>query len=76
MKLTSKTGDIVGAIITEDDMDLMALTSKGKMIRVGIDAIRKAGRNTTGVKIINLNDNDKLIDIEKCMKEEKGEEIE
>lgn len=34
MKLTNKTGDLVGIVIVDDEMDLMALTTSGKMIRL------------------------------------------
>ena len=52
----------------------MLLTSIGKMIRVDMQAIRKAGRNTAGVIIVNVDKNDKVVSIAKCPKED--EEIE
>lgn len=73
MKLTSKTGDLVGIIIVDDALDLMALTTTGKMIRVDMQSIRKAGRNTSGVKIINV-DGDEVKSVAICPKEEKDEE--
>jgi DNA gyrase subunit A len=69
MKLTPKTGDVVGAIFVEDDKDLMCLTSIGKMIRVDSDTIRKAGRNTSGVIIVNVDSKDQVVSIAKCPKE-------
>jgi len=48
MKLTKRTGDVIGAVMVEEDKDLMSLTSAGKMIRVDMQTIRKAGRNTSG----------------------------
>lgn len=73
MKLTNKTGDLVGIIIVDDALDLMALTTTGKMIRVDMQSIRKAGRNTSGVKIINV-DGDEVKSVAICPKEEKDEE--
>lgn len=70
MKLTPKTGDVVGVVFVEDDKDLMCLTSIGKMIRVDSDTIRKAGRNTSGVIIVNVDSKDKVVSIAKCPKEE------
>lgn len=70
MKLTPKTGDVVGVVFVEDDKDLMCLTSIGKMIRVDSDTIRKAGRNTSGVIIVNVDNKDKVVSIAKCPKEE------
>jgi DNA gyrase subunit A len=52
----------------------MALTSIGKMIRVDMGTIRKAGRNTSGVTIVNVDKGDKVVSIAMCPKE--NEEIE
>ena len=75
MKLTSKTGKLVGVVNVDENMDLMLLTSSGKMIRVDMQTIRKASRATSGVIIVNVND-DKVVSIAKCPKEEKEEESE
>ncbi len=69
MKLTKRTGDIVGVVSVEEDKDLMSLTSIGKMIRVDMQSIRKAGRNTSGVKVVTLNKGDKVVSIAKCPKD-------
>ncbi len=74
MKLTPKTGDVVGVVFVEEDKDLMCLTSIGKMIRVDMETIRKAGRNTSGVKIVNVEAKDKVVSIAKCQKEETPDE--
>ena len=65
MKLTQKTGDLVGVVTTEDDHDLMLLTSKGKMIRVDMTSIRKTGKNASGVTIIKVDKDDKVVSIAK-----------
>ena len=70
MKITPKTGNVVGVVFVEDDKDLMCLTSIGKMIRVDMQSIRKAGRNTSGVKTVNVEGKDKVVSIAKCPKEE------
>ena len=70
MKLTPKTGDLVGVVIVDENKDLMALSSSGKMIRVDMKSIRKAGRNTSGVKIATLPKGEKIVDIARCPKEE------
>ncbi|MFV0481990.1 MAG: DNA gyrase subunit A [Campylobacteraceae bacterium] len=77
MKLTPKTKDMVDVVIVEEDKDLMALTSNGKMIRVDMETIRKAGRNTSGVKVVSVEGNDKVVSIAKCPKEEDdGDDLE
>ena len=69
MKLSPKTGKkVVGNVIVDPEQDLMALTSIGKMIRVDMDTIRKAGRNTSGVTIVNVDKNDSVVSIAKCPK--------
>ncbi len=65
MKLTNKTGDLVGVVATEENHDLMLLTSKGKMIRVSIDSISKTGKNTQGVRLVRLDDDDKVVSVAK-----------
>jgi len=74
MKLSNKTGNVVGEVLVDETQDLMALTSIGKMIRVDMQTIRKAGRNTSGVIIVNVDKGDKVVSIAKCPKE--AEEIE
>ena len=76
MKLTPKTGDVVGVVKVEEDKDLMCLTSIGKMIRVDMEQIRKAGRNTSGVKVVTVEKKDIVVSMAKCQKEEKPEENE
>ena len=69
MKLTDKTKDLISVVIVDESMDLMALTSSGKMIRVDMQSIRKAGRNTSGVIVVNV-ENDEVVSIAKCPKQE------
>ncbi|EIC6059102.1 DNA topoisomerase (ATP-hydrolyzing) subunit A [Campylobacter jejuni] len=73
MKLTEKTKDLISVVIVDETMDLMALTSSGKMIRVDMQSIRKAGRNTSGVIVVNV-ENDEVVSIAKCPKEENDED--
>ncbi len=72
MKLTNRTGDLVGVVMVDEEQDLMALTSSGKMIRVDMQSIRKAGRNTSGVIVVNV-DGDDVVSIASCPKAEDGE---
>lgn len=73
MKLTPKTADLVGVVIVDEDKDLMALTSSGKMIRVDMETIRKAGRNTSGVKVVSVEGKDVVQSLARCPKEESDE---
>ena len=63
MRLTNKTGDLVGVIMTKENHDLMILSNKGKMIRVDKDSISKTGKNAMGVRIIRVDNDDKVVSI-------------
>ena len=73
MKLTDKTGDLVGVVAVENNHDLMVLTSKGKMIRVGIESISKTGKNAQGVRIVRLDEDDKVVSVAKVVSENEEE---
>lgn len=73
MKLTNRTGDLIGVVMVDEEMDLMALTTSGKMIRVDMQSIRKAGRNTSGVIVVNVEGDD-VVSIATCPKAEEGDE--
>src|SRR5512137_135587 len=60
MKVTEKTGGVVGALTVRDVDELMLITVKGQMVRTFVKDIREAGRNTQGVKLIDLAEDDKL----------------
>ena len=68
MRLSNRTGSkLIGSVMYEADMDLMALTNSGKMIRVDMGSISKSSRNTSGVYVIK---GDSVASIAKCPKEE------
>ena len=72
MKLNSKTGTtVVGCLMVDETMDMMALTKEGKMIRVDMQTISKSARNTSGVYIIKGDD---VKSISRCPKKEDDEE--
>ena len=54
-KITEKTGDIVGAKLVHDDHDIMIITTEGIVIRISVDDISIIGRNTSGVKLMNID---------------------
>ena len=63
MKTGDKTGRVVGALTVTDEDELVLTTNKGKTVRTPINQIRETGRNTMGVKLIDLAKNEKLQDI-------------
>ena len=60
MKTGDKTGNVVGALTVHDTDEIMLITNGGQMVRIPVGGIREAGRNTMGVKLINLAEKDKL----------------
>ncbi|QIS00930.1 DNA gyrase subunit A [Nocardia brasiliensis] len=58
-----KRGTLVGALIVEDDDELYAITSGGGVIRTVAKQVRKAGRQTKGVRLMNLGEGDTLLAI-------------
>ena len=65
MKVTDKTGGIVAIENVTDDNDLMIINKSGVLIRMRIADLRVMGRNTQGVRLINLRGNDSIASITK-----------
>jgi DNA gyrase subunit A len=70
MKTTERTGAVVGALSVHDQDELMLITVGGQMVRIRVQDIREAGRNTQGVKLIDLADGDRLQAIAPVISEE------
>ena len=60
MKVGEKTGGVIGALPVRDTDEIMLITVGGQMVRIPVQGIREAGRNTMGVKLVNLDEGDKL----------------
>jgi DNA gyrase subunit A len=60
MKTGEKTGNVVGALTVTEKDELMLITTKGQMVRTRVKEIRVVGRNTMGVKLMDLRDSEKL----------------
>ena len=63
MKTGDKTGIVVGALTVRETDELMLITNKGQMVRTRVKEIRETGRNTMGVKLIDLKGAEKLSSI-------------
>ncbi|HOM04974.1 MAG TPA: DNA gyrase subunit A [Candidatus Kapabacteria bacterium] len=63
MNVTEKTGKVVRLLTASDLDDLIVITQKGILIRQPVAAIRTIGRNTQGVKLIRLDEGDKIADV-------------
>ena len=69
----ARRGSLVGALVVDDDSELYAITSGGGVIRTAARQVRKAGRQTKGVRLMNLGEGDTLIAIARNA-EEQGED--
>ena len=74
MKTGDKTGGVVGALTVMDTDELMLTTNKGKTVRTRVSEIRETGRNTMGVKLIDLDRSEKLQDIARVISQGDDEE--
>jgi len=74
LKRNDKTGDIVALKEVLPDDELMMITKKGIMIRVPVEGIRISGRNTQGVKVMNLTSGDLLVDVARVVKEDEADD--
>jgi DNA gyrase subunit A len=70
MKATSRTGELVAIKGVEEKEDLMISTTAGVMIRMKVDSIRSMGRNTQGVRLIKIRDEDAIADITRVILDE------
>ena len=60
MKTGEKTGNVVGALTVSETDEIMLITNKGQMVRTRVKEIRETGRNTMGVKLMDLRNSEKL----------------
>jgi DNA gyrase subunit A len=67
MKVTEKTGPVVGAVTVTEEDELMLMTSSGQSIRIRAAEVRETGRNAQGVKLLTLKGNEKLQDISRVI---------
>jgi len=75
MKTGDKTGGVVGALTVRDADEIMLITVGGQLVRIPVGGIREAGRNTMGVKLVNLDAGDKLQAIAQVVSEEGPEAV-
>jgi DNA gyrase subunit A len=70
IKTTERNGNVVGIHLVDDTDDLMIITEKGKIIRIHCKEISVVGRNTQGVRLVRLEEGDKVSSVEPVVKED------
>lgn len=74
IKITEKTGAVVGMRVINPAQEIMMITAAGIIIRIDVDSISQYGRNTQGVKLMTLNDDDKVVSLAAIHHQEEDEE--
>ena len=67
IKTTERNGGVVGCMEVDEEDELMIVTAKGVVIRVPVKGISRIGRNTQGVRVINLDEGDQVIDMSRVV---------
>ena len=70
LKSTDRNGPVVAALQVREDSDVMIITGHGKVIRVHAGEIREAGRGTQGVRLLRLDDGDRVAAAASILEEE------
>lgn len=76
LNVTSKNGPVVGLKVVQEDEDLMIITALGTIIRTSMSGISMMGRNTQGVRLINIRDEDEVSTLARVEKSEDQPELE
>jgi DNA gyrase subunit A len=63
MDASERNGAVVNLILVTSDVQIMAGTDKGQLIRTKVAEIRQAGRNTQGVRVMRMADDERVVDV-------------
>jgi DNA gyrase subunit A len=74
MRTGERTGDVVGALTVHESDELMLITNAGQMVRIRVSEVRETGRNTMGVKLMDLREGETLQDIAPVVSQDEVEE--
>jgi DNA gyrase subunit A len=74
IKTTERNGKVVSLRLVTDEDDLMLITDGGKLIRMPVNGIPLIGRNTQGVRLIRLEEQEKVVALERLAEKEEGEQ--
>lgn len=72
---SERNGNVVGALCVTDEDGLLMISALGQTVRISLKQLRVMGRNTQGVKLVNLKDSDHLVAIQKMEGNENGEDV-
>ncbi|HEB94061.1 MAG TPA: DNA gyrase subunit A [Gammaproteobacteria bacterium] len=69
-----RNGAVVGAVLVQDDDEIMLITNRGTLVRTRVAEVSVLGRNTQGVKLINLTKGEKLVGMQRIVEQDDDEE--
>ncbi|MDX1497107.1 MAG: DNA gyrase C-terminal beta-propeller domain-containing protein, partial [Salinisphaeraceae bacterium] len=75
LKGTAKTGRLVSAKEVLEDDEIMLITNSGSLVRTGVKDISSMSRNTQGVKIIRVTEDDRLVGVDRIVTEDDADEV-
>ena len=70
---SERNGDVVGAVLVNDDDEIMLISNAGTLVRTRVNEISSMGRNTQGVRLINVGDHETLVGVERVLEVDNGE---
>ncbi len=76
IQTSERNGAVVGAVLVSEDDEMMLITDGGTLVRSRVAEVSTMGRNTQGVRLINLTKEEKLIGVERIAESDEGEEVE
>ena len=74
IQTNARNGEVIGAVQVGNDDEMMLITNHGTLVRIAVNDISEMGRNTQGVRLIRLTNEEKLAEVEKIESIEKEEE--
>ena len=73
MKVTDKTGAVMGVVQVFPEDEVMLVTDRGRLIRLRVNDIRVVGRNTQGVKLLDVDEGERVVSIARVLETENGD---
>ncbi len=64
---STRNGDVIGAVLVRDEDEIMLISDGGTLVRTHVNEVSTMGRNTQGVRLINLHDDEKLVGVERVV---------
>jgi DNA gyrase subunit A len=73
---SERNGDVIGAVLVRDEDEIMLISNGGTLVRTRVNEVSVMGRNTQGVRLINLHSEEKLVGVERVVEEQEEDGVE